>query len=110
MIASRQCFGNRIRIRRYIFPKEFAEFRLFKDAFQNTPECASLHKSVQVSAYGLAVRHIHKIGNNKNCTVRSRTNAVFGFLSHNRMPYVSSPLSHLLYIIRDKKQLICPLP
>ncbi len=25
MIASRQCFGNRIRVRRHIFPKEFAE-------------------------------------------------------------------------------------
>lgn len=76
MIASRQCFGNRIRVRRHIFPKELAEFRLFKDSFQNTPECTSLHKPVQVSAYGLAVRYIRKIGNNKNRTVRSRTNAV----------------------------------
>ena len=30
MIASRQCFGNRIRIRRHIFPKELAVFRLIK--------------------------------------------------------------------------------
>lgn len=38
MIASRQCFGNCIRIRRHILPKELAEFWFFKDAFQDTPE------------------------------------------------------------------------
>src|SRR5699024_6372971 len=78
---------------RHIFPKELTEFRLFKDAFQNTPECTSLHKPVQVSSYGLAVRYIRKIGNNKNRTVRSRTNAVL-----NRFRITVCHAYHLLFV------------
>ena len=99
MIASRQCFGNRIRIRRHIFPEELTEFRLFKDAFQNTPECTSLHKPVQVSSYGLAVRYIRKIGNNKNRTVRSRTNAVLNLfrITVCRMYRLLCPIYYILF-------------
>ena len=92
------------------FPKEFAEFRLFKDAFQNTPECASLHKSVQVSAYGLAVRHIHKIGNNKNCTVRSRTNAVLDFfrITVCRTYRLLCPIYYILFGTKSNWSAPCP--
>ena len=105
MIASRQCFGNRIRVRRPLFPKELAEFRLFKDAFQNTPECSSLHKPVQVSAYGLAVCYIRKIGNNKNRAVRSRADAILDLfritVCHAR--HLLCPVYYILFRTKSNK-------
>ena len=70
MIASRQCFGNRIRVCRYIFPKELAEFRLFKYPPDNATQNPFPNQSVNTLLNRIAVRNIRKIRVNKHAAIR----------------------------------------
>ena len=61
MIASRQCFGNRIRVRRHIFPKELAVFRLFKYSPDNTAQNPFLDQPVNALLNRIVICNIRKI-------------------------------------------------